>query len=70
MAAVLLEILTWGLRVVAMPSFFVSSIIFMITDSSVSDPGTSEETFLYASYNCIFLFLIVERENCIPPSKA
>lgn len=53
MAAVL-QILTWGLRVVAVPSFFVSKIVLMIRDSSVSDPGTSEKTFFYASYNFIF----------------
>lgn len=52
-AVLLLQILTWGLKVVAVPSFFVYRIIFMIADFSVTDPGTSEETF-YTHYNFIF----------------
>lgn len=54
MVAVLLQVLTWGLRVVAVPSFFCFQDYIMIADSLVSAPGTSEETFFYASYNFIF----------------
>lgn len=56
MDVVLLPVFVWGLRMVAVLLFVFQGLYLRspITDSLVSGPGTSEETFTCASYNFIF----------------